>query len=199
MKNSGHADDTLSRWDRRKERTHRRLIEVADDLFRRKGFDVTTVEEIAERADVAKGTFFNYFESKEALLIAVVGDKITLTLEAPMASDTPAPERIRLMLIRLWEALLPYRHLTPHMASYNVRPPKHRERPLVRHLALLIREGQAQNLFRSEVDAEVAATLLAIHFLRACMLDHASGVGVTNAWEDHLEQGLDILYHGVLA
>jgi AcrR family transcriptional regulator len=40
------------------------------DLFAAKGFAETTVEDITEAADVGKGTFFNYFPSKDHLLVA---------------------------------------------------------------------------------------------------------------------------------
>lgn len=46
---------------------------VAMDLFSRKGFAQTTVEEITQAADVGKGTFFNYFPSKEHVLGYLVG------------------------------------------------------------------------------------------------------------------------------
>jgi AcrR family transcriptional regulator len=42
-------------------------------LFKSKGFEATTVDDIADKADVAKGTFFNYFPRKEAVL-AYLGD-----------------------------------------------------------------------------------------------------------------------------
>jgi TetR/AcrR family transcriptional regulator, cholesterol catabolism regulator len=45
-----------------------RITTAALGLFRARGFESTTVEEIAERADVAKGTFFNYFPTKQGVL-----------------------------------------------------------------------------------------------------------------------------------
>ena len=45
-----------------------RLTSSALALFRERGFESTTIEEIAERADVAKGTFFNYFPTKQGVL-----------------------------------------------------------------------------------------------------------------------------------
>ena len=48
-----------SRRERRKEETRRRLLTAAERLFHAKGFEATTVEEIAAAADIAKGTFFN--------------------------------------------------------------------------------------------------------------------------------------------
>ena len=57
----------VSRRERKKEETKERILKAAFDLFRRRGVEATTVEEICEKADVAKGTFFNYFPRKEAV------------------------------------------------------------------------------------------------------------------------------------
>ena len=59
---------TTSRRERKKQETRQRLLECAWQLFQEGGYDDTTVEDITEAADVAKGTFFNYFPTKEALL-----------------------------------------------------------------------------------------------------------------------------------
>lgn len=56
------------RRERRKIETRQRLFRAAMELFQEKGFDATTIDEIAERADVAKGTVFNYFPQKTAFL-----------------------------------------------------------------------------------------------------------------------------------
>jgi AcrR family transcriptional regulator len=58
----------LSRRERKKEETKERICKAALKLFKQKGLDNTTIDEIAEKADVAKGTFFNYFPRKEAVL-----------------------------------------------------------------------------------------------------------------------------------
>ncbi len=58
------------RRERKKHDTRRRILRAAFDLFKAKGFEATTVEEIAEAADVAKGTVFNYFPQKTAFLVA---------------------------------------------------------------------------------------------------------------------------------
>ena len=65
-------NDNLSRRERKKRETRWRLMTAALHLFLEQGYDATTVEQIAEAADVAKGTFFNYFETKEAILPALV-------------------------------------------------------------------------------------------------------------------------------
>src|SRR5262252_2533188 len=61
----------LGRRERRKEETRKQIFQAAMKLFGKKGVFATTVEEITEAADVGKGTFFNYFPSKEAILSAL--------------------------------------------------------------------------------------------------------------------------------
>lgn len=56
------------RRERRKRELRTRIYECARQLFLAQGFEATTVVQIAEAADVAAGTFFNHFESKQALL-----------------------------------------------------------------------------------------------------------------------------------
>ncbi len=60
----------LSRRARKKAILRELLFDTAMDLFATQGYDGTTVREITEIADVAKGTFFNYFPSKESVLLA---------------------------------------------------------------------------------------------------------------------------------
>src|SRR5580658_6789893 len=64
------AGPARGRRERRTAETRERLFRAALDLFARKGFSETTVEDITEAADVGKGTFFNYFPSKDHILLA---------------------------------------------------------------------------------------------------------------------------------
>jgi len=56
------------RRERRKDEVRQRLFRAAVHLFGTRGFNATTVEDITQAADVGKGTFFNYFRTKEMLL-----------------------------------------------------------------------------------------------------------------------------------
>lgn len=58
------------RRERKKEETRRRIIGAAIALFAEHGFEDTTMEGIADAADVAKATLYSYFPVKEALVIA---------------------------------------------------------------------------------------------------------------------------------
>lgn len=68
MSKPAEAGPTLSRVERRKARTNRRLLEVARQLFSEKGIYWAKVEDITELADQGKGTFYKYFDSKEAII-----------------------------------------------------------------------------------------------------------------------------------
>ncbi|MBU5635123.1 TetR/AcrR family transcriptional regulator [Geomonas sp. Red69] len=54
---------------KRSEETRERIFRAALNLFAEKGFNATTIEAITAAADVGKGTFFNYFDNKESVLL----------------------------------------------------------------------------------------------------------------------------------
>lgn len=62
------VDVPLSRVARRKAKTNRRLLDVARRLFSEKGIYWAKVEDITEAADLGKGTFYKYFDSKETII-----------------------------------------------------------------------------------------------------------------------------------
>jgi AcrR family transcriptional regulator len=57
------------------ERNRRRVLDAAEALFRERGLDVS-VAEIAQRAGVGRGTLFRNFPSKEALIVAIVRERM---------------------------------------------------------------------------------------------------------------------------
>jgi AcrR family transcriptional regulator len=71
-----------NRRERRRLETRERLYRAALELFGERGFLETTVEDITEAADVGKGTFFNYFPTKEHVLAAYGGERIAFVERA---------------------------------------------------------------------------------------------------------------------
>jgi AcrR family transcriptional regulator len=61
---------------RRREVTRTKLTEAAKSLFARQGVDNTRIQEITEEADVGFGSFYNHFESKEAIADAILVDTV---------------------------------------------------------------------------------------------------------------------------
>ena len=58
----------ISRRERKKLETRDRILSVAREMMESQGFEATTLDQIAEGADVSNATFYNYFPSKDALL-----------------------------------------------------------------------------------------------------------------------------------
>lgn len=49
----------------------KQIIEASIELFAKKGYHATSVQEIVDEANIAKGSFYNYFESKEDLILSM--------------------------------------------------------------------------------------------------------------------------------
>jgi len=60
------------RWQRRKDARPEEIITAALEVFADRGFAATTLEDVARKAGVTKGTIYLYFENKEALFKALI-------------------------------------------------------------------------------------------------------------------------------
>ncbi len=83
-----------------KQTTHNsQIMEAAESIFAEKGFYLTTVEEIAQKADLGKGTIYLHFENKRGLFLSIIERKLDILLkkieEGIKEGDSPA-EKIRL-------------------------------------------------------------------------------------------------------
>jgi AcrR family transcriptional regulator len=73
-------EEKLSLRERKKLKTRRSIQEHALRLFREHGYEATTVEQIAEAAEVSPSTFFRYFPTKEDTVLSDEYDPIMVTL-----------------------------------------------------------------------------------------------------------------------
>lgn len=89
-----------SRRERRSAETRERLFREALKLFAKEGFAETTVEDITNAADVGKGTFFNYFPSKEHILLEF-GELQLAKLKSAVASLRDSGQEVRAFLLSL--------------------------------------------------------------------------------------------------
>jgi AcrR family transcriptional regulator len=100
-----------SRRGRRSAELRERLFRAALEQFAKKGFLETTVEDITDAADVGKGTFFNYFPSKDHILLAF-GElqlaKLEMAMEEARQTSMPLPKFLRSLGARMTEE--PIRH-----------------------------------------------------------------------------------------
>src|ERR1700739_3676820 len=105
------AVSNSGRRQRRSAEIRERLFNASLNLFARKGFTETTVGDITEAADVGKGTFFNYFPSKDHILLAF-GEmqlvKLQSAVEEARRSAEPLPHFLRSLGVRMTQE--PIRH-----------------------------------------------------------------------------------------
>ena len=79
------------------EKRKKMLLMIAYDMFITRGYDNTSVDEIIEKADIAKGTYYYYFQSKEQMLEEVIDMMIeneTKMAEEIIRTDIPVPQKI---------------------------------------------------------------------------------------------------------
>src|SRR5262249_31725611 len=85
--------------ERKKRRTRAALVEAAARLFAERGYDGTTVADIAAAADVSTRTFFSYFRAKEDVLFAGTDQRLRAMVEAFDATEAASPlEAVRRIL-----------------------------------------------------------------------------------------------------
>src|ERR1700740_912870 len=101
-----HSERLLDRRQRRSAEIRERLFRSALQLFAQKGFAETTVEDITEAADVGKGTFFNYFPSKDHILLSFTDmqlQKLQESVEGFRSSLQPLQEFLESLVTRMTE------------------------------------------------------------------------------------------------
>lgn len=98
---------------KKSEETRRRILEAALELFREKGFEQTTMREIAERASMALGAAYYYFDSKEKLVFAYYQaslEEMQEYIAQPTIQEVRSlKERLQLVLDYKFRQMRPYR------------------------------------------------------------------------------------------
>src|SRR3546814_18260221 len=106
--------------------TRQRIVDVALGLFVDQGFDATTVDEIAEQADVSPRTFFRYFPTKEALLFHDLEERLVLIQD--MIVQRPADESAAEALVQALCRMVDEIESTPERRALPVRLLRSEER-----------------------------------------------------------------------
>jgi AcrR family transcriptional regulator len=151
---------------RKKRATAHRIFIAAVDLMQRDGFNGVSIEQICERADIARATFFQHFSSKSALM-AIFSDIVRQRIESELAEADLAPlEQLRLIvehLTRLTNELGP---IAPDLLSAFVAEPgggfrvDDPETGLAELIVRIVKRGQADGAFADHWSAEDVAVSL---------------------------------------
>jgi len=212
--NSRTGRPTSARRARKAALLRQRLIDCALVQFEKCGFTRASIDSITEAADVGKGTFYNYFDSKEALL-AAWGRQLLREAERELAAKPVADEPALRRLFRLFAILLtPVQERPglsrPFVLAHILMAPDHpsitRGAPAVYNgeegppnlLALVLPIVQAalqQKALRADLGAERTAKAMVGVFYQSVML-LATGEETDSARE-HLRSSLAVALEGL--
>lgn len=155
--------------------TRRNLLAAALEVFSRKGYSATRVEDIAMQANVTTGAIYHHFGGKSELYIALIEDSSAkanqLAQQVIEEGGTPATI-LRRLLVRLFEfaeedkeyravveLFLNMTEISPEVSLINQQILESR-RLLVQFFSNLIQEGIVEGEFHSRVSPETAALTL---------------------------------------
>jgi AcrR family transcriptional regulator len=170
----------LSRRERRQRSTRQAIFDAAIQMFSEQGFDAPTIDQIAAAADIGKGTFYNYFASKEEILVtfmveveARVGKRLARFAEAPGPLEKILREymRYQFRLKRPYYAFVQVFLATlilhgPQMQSHIIRMQKYVDPPL----HALFNRLKERKLIRTSADVpELVHTFKCICLGASCL------------------------------
>lgn len=202
----------ISRPRRRPESRPEELLDAALAVFGERGFRSATLEEVASRAGVSKGTVYLYFSSKEALFQEVVARKIVSRVmaaeELTRNYHGPIMPLLEQLITRLWEfiSLPEFAAMSrvmqaelpqfPELHRYYFEQVVQRHRQLLREVML---RGVTSGEIRSAAVDQVATLIpaLVIHLNQRRSLFAAMDADSPSASKE-LEMILSLLRHGIL-
>ena len=196
------AELTTGRRARRKAQTRQRLLDAALASFVSRGYAGTTMDQIAEDADVARSTLFNYFARKEDLLFAGmlvdIRDGIRTTIADCRAGDTDTVTTVRELVSTLtaWYEAQPVARATMLRCALEAGGPRLPEwygtAPL---FAEVLRDGVRRGDLPVVLDLDVAARLLLDAYLGVLVRWALDPDGV--ALKDELELVVSLYLDGM--
>jgi AcrR family transcriptional regulator len=200
------AGSNLHPSDRRARRgaaTRESLFRAALDLFAIKGFAETTVEDITEAADVGKGTFFNYFPTKDHLLLAFSDMQIAkLQVAVDRVVQSREPMRSYLRSFGVYMTQEPARNpsLIRALLQANLSSSAVREVMRVNHarshalLTKLIETGQKRKEVRTDLPAADIAHVFRQTVFGTLLMWSVSG---DSSLPDRIHAAFDLLWNGI--
>lgn len=194
------AEQVLSLRERKKQETRQRILDAAVELFQNQGFNQTSVDEIASRADISRATCFNYFPNKESILREIAIQELE-HLQQLAFDNRPEPPvaRIRLVMRRLVADTLPYLRIARYIIlgamlypadenAFNIR--------LGNILGTLVQEAQHRGEIRSDLSpTEVAHAITGIYlaFVFERIAQHDAIADASSS----VERSLDMIFQGL--
>lgn len=113
-------EEVITRQKRKKNKTHRCIMHSAKALFETKDVGRVTVDEIAEKADISRSTFFNHFASIDDLLLELANQEIADLLDYVKKEKKSGLANIELLVNKLIEDIYAYPSLSMFLLTNNI-------------------------------------------------------------------------------
>lgn len=192
--------------ERQKQRRRDRIFRTAINLFREKGFHHTTATDIAKASHVSRGTFFNYYAYKEAVLLDFGAQQLGELREQALAELAQGEPPLQ-VLRRLWNRLAALsereRALLSPLAYELLNPDPQRAKaafealPLGDLIAEILRPLKAQGQLRQDMSLERISRSIADVYLLSALRWAAYTPG--RQLSDEMTKFLDLMLEGALA
>ncbi len=190
------------RRERRRQEVRERLYAAAISLFVEHGFTATTMDSIADRADVARATVFNHFSQKIGFLEEWGRHRrarVAAILAREQFQDRPVAEQLRRYLGEMATINLGARRESVVLMDAAARyGGLFRDPSLDVELARLIERGQRTGEIRPGVDAAQVGVILAAGYF-STVLRWIAAEPPPFSLADQIDGMLDIVLRGVLA
>jgi AcrR family transcriptional regulator len=173
MKSTSEVGSTSDRQLRRRTRTRASLLEAAQEVLARLGYQATTVADITGAADVGVGTFYLYFRDKDAIVRTVLEEGLEElcatvgALVAPLPLAHSLPTAIRAICC----ALHAHRDIVriAYTAGSFVDLTQQGQVVLADYLRRAIEAAQAEGIVGTEIEAPLAAHLISGMIIQGAM------------------------------
>lgn len=197
--------DSTSLRERQKERRRARIYNVAIELFKRGGFQTTTATDIAKASNVSRGTFFNYYPYKEAVLLdygSEVMNRLRDHAEARLHDGTPPLTVLYEVWDRLADENTRERDLFPPLAYEVMNPNPERARtayqalPLSKVIELILRPMHQAGMMRTDLSLQRISNLIADTYLMVAL--RWSAYGTERPLQEEMRLALNLLLEGAV-
>jgi len=196
-------NETLSLRERKKRQSRARILEAARDLFQSQGFDATSIEQIAEKAEVSRGTFFNYFSTKNALLGAIADEELTWLqhrVETNLASVPSAVDKIRRTMCMFVDDTLPFLQVARYVFLDALQHSADDDATSIwlgEILRRLVVEAQSSGEIRADLDPVEISHALTGAYMAALFSWVAAASPPTPSEMPMVEDIVDMLFEGI--
>ncbi|MBN2184540.1 MAG: TetR/AcrR family transcriptional regulator [Candidatus Krumholzibacteriota bacterium] len=164
-----NEDDSkqLSRRERERKRHREEILEAASEVFGQYGFEKTSMQMIAEKAELSVGKIYTHFKGKEAIYRELIEYIVTLVHQRCEDAVKPGMSPLETIRVKMRTAMCTFRDHTPFIRLYHedfdIRKGRFGDveckKPMM-DISSLLKEAIESGEFSGEIDPEFHALMM---------------------------------------